>query len=219
MSARFTAGSMWGWDSFLRYGEEQTVIDARVEGDAPAAIALTLAAVRGGPDAPGQETDGLALLEWGSSQGSYHRAEVDVGRGDAFTVMASAVRVTIRNVGAAGGGDDHPTRRFRAHASFGGGAEARATRAVRLSGLATGIESPSELVPPFAAAFTFPRYPQVAARVRFIGGGGNPIAEYHFGRSEDRRVVLPAGAERVLVVNDDGTTLTRGQVQFELQLR
>lgn len=217
----FTPGSQAAWSGPLKLNQEERAIDVRTADGRAAPLVVTLSAPRNAltvADATG-DAHGEAIIRWGSHQGSYQEAVVDIERGEAFPIVAAGLEVAIKNTGGFQHNPDRTERQFRAAVHVGVGGVGRATRAVRVENLATNVESDRAFVPAFAGAFSVPRFPQTACRVRFYAANNVQIAEYLVRREEDRRILVPQGADRVSVVNADATTLVRGQVQFELTLR
>jgi hypothetical protein len=215
-----TAGSHCGWKGAVAYGAAAAVL--RVESADGSALPLTVAVEprrqTTDPATPAGEVAGVLELEWGAYQGEVHRAEVDVGRGLAFTITARELRARLRNVGG-GQAENVPTREWIA--SCVPGAAARVvppTRSVVVPGLAVDELSPLAHVPTWAARWSFHRVPEAEVAVLFYDGAGGLLARKRVAAGTTDLHAVPPGADTVRVLCQDPAGVTAGVLRFELAI-
>lgn len=215
----FSPGSHTGSRETIAFPQRKRVADVRTVNGESALLAVSIQPVRNSEDLadPAAETEALALLEWGHFQGTALKAEVDIGRGIAFSLSASELRIDLANVGG-GQAEAAPTGEFITTVSYGASRVVQPIRSLRFQGLAPGAVSSREFVPTFASRVTVHRTPEVAAELRFYNGAGGLFARRYFARDTTPTMPVPVGADRFELVNLDGGTLVRARVQFELAL-
>ncbi|MBK6689464.1 MAG: hypothetical protein IPG45_33670 [Deltaproteobacteria bacterium] len=210
MAAAFTKGSCWGWQGLVPHPGSVRALDVTLEGDRPSLVTLALEPVRD----EGEASEVEALLEWGTAQGSAHRAWIDLGRGQVLGLAASRVIVTLQNRG--GGQARPPAAKVRASASVegttGGMAPVRAVHLGAVPGL--GSSAPFEL-PAFARTLWLARAPTGAARVMWLGPGATVLAEASLDLGP---ALVPPGASDFVITNPGSVDWADARAVFELAL-
>lgn len=216
---RFSRNSHTGSRERLAAPGRKRVADVRTEDGASALLSVSIQPVRMIDDAtqPAAETEARAHLQWGHSQGNTHIAEVDVGRGIAFSLSASELRIDLENVGG-GQAEDFPDGEFITSVSFGASRVVQPSRTLRYQGIVRDAVTTREFVPTFGAFVTVFRTPQAAVELRFYNGGGGLFSRHYIARDTSPRIAVPIGADRFGLVNIDGETIARARVQFDLAL-
>ena len=215
----FTTGSCWGWQGSMPHRASVRALDVTVEGDGPELITVVLEPLRNSEELsrPANESEIEALLEWGSVQGSPHRADIDVGRGVTLGLTGSRLIVTARNLG--GGQVFAPEARLRASASLGGFAgSGPIVRAILVGALEVGAVSASMLLPAFAASLRFARVPVGPVAVVFTAGDGRELADARVRWGDDSALSVPPGADRFVVRNSGNHRLAEVRAVFGLVL-
>jgi hypothetical protein len=215
----FTTGSCWGWQGSMPHRASVRALDVTLEGDGPELITVVLEPIRGSSDLarPSNEVEIDAILEWGSVQGSPHRAEIDVGRGVALGLTGSRLIVTARNLG--GGQVLAPEAKLRASASLGGfGGAGPVVRAVSIGALEIAGVSAQQLIPAFAASVRVARAPTGPVAVSFYAGDGRELAEGRVRWGEDTAIPVPPGADRFAVSNTGHRRIAEVRAVFQLVL-
>lgn len=209
MGPAFTKGSCWGWQGVVPHPGVVRALDVTLEGDRPSLVTIALEPVR----SDGESGEVEALLEWGTAQGSAHRAMIDLGGGQVLGLAASRLIVTLQNIGPAA------AAKVRASASVEGTTGGMpALRALRL-GAVVGLGSTAPLeVPAFARALTIVRAPLGAARALWLSGTGRPIGETAFRSEETISVMVPPGATEVVITNPGSVDWVDARAVFELAL-
>ncbi len=211
MGPAVTKGSCWGWQGVVPYPGVVRALDVTLEGDRPSLVTIALEPVR-----DGESSEVEALLEWGTAQGSAHRAVIDVAAGQVLGLAASRVIVSLSNIG--GGQAQPPAARMRASASVGGAAGSMPVlRAVRLGSLAALSVLEIE-VPPFARTASLVRAPAGAGRVLWLGGGGQAVGEGIWKIDEGGSLLVPPGAVAAVLTNAGSVDWVDARAVFELAL-
>jgi hypothetical protein len=208
-------GSSSGWSGDLRADAAALrILDVAVENEDSRRVAVVIA------PSPGEEPlspmlEAEAVVEWGATDGTSQRAEVDVGAGTAFGITGTRLIVSLRAMGATAA---HPQKsRYRATASLGDARELfPPLRAVRFGALAVGALSDVRAVPAFARRLSLVRTPQGAAVIRFFDTINVEIGTAFSDDSSDREFIVAPGARFFLVENFGVVPLANFRAVFQL---
>lgn len=211
----FTMGSSSGWSGDLRADAAALrILDVAVENDESRRVAVVIApSPTDEPLSPVLEAE--AIVEWGATDGTSQRAEVDVGPGTTFGITGTRLLVSLRAIGATAA---HPTKsRYRATASLGDARELfPPLRAVRFGALAVGATSEVRAIPAFARRLSLVRAPQLAAVVRLFDTINSEIGVAFCDDSRDREYLVAPGARFFSVENFGTLPLINFRAVFQL---
>lgn len=211
----FTIGSSSGWSGDLRADAAALrILDVAVDNEDSRRIAVVIA------PSPGEEAlspmlEAEAIVEWGATDGTSQRAEIDVGAGTTFGITGTRLIVSLRTMG---GTAAHPQKsRYRATASLGDARELfPPLRAVRFGALEVGAVSDRQPIPAFARRLSLVRTPQGAGVVRFFDTVNVEIGTAFNDDSREREFIVAPGARFFSIENSGVAAFTSFRAVFQL---
>ncbi len=168
-----------------------------------------------GEDSLSPVLEAEAIVEWGATDGTSQRAEIDIGTGTIFGITGTRLIVSLRSIEATAA---HPVKsRYRATASLGDAREHfPPLRAVRFGPLDAGSVSNIRAVPAFARRLTLVRAPQLAGVVRFFDAVNVEIGTAWSSDAQETELIVPPGARAFTVTNFGAAPLTSARAVFQL---
>jgi hypothetical protein len=213
----FTQGSSSGWTGDILAGSAAIrILDVTLEDDESRRVTIVIAPSIGeNADHVSPVLDAEAIVEWGATDGTSQRAEVDVGAGAAFAVTGTRLIVSLRSIGVT---PAHPRKsRYRATASLGeGGGKFAPLRVVRFGPLDAGATTETRVIPAFARRLFFVRAPQGAVDVRYVDGLNTELEIARSADAEEPALIVAPGARGFSVTNIGAQPLRNIRAVFEL---